>query len=386
VFKGLTKSFNMYWTSCINRGGQERANHAAVAIGHRIYSFGGFCTDNMPKYMDVCCFDTISLKWFMANYRITNQSPRSCFGHSVVAYKDRIYLWGGESFFRSCNTLYCFEYGTLSWSIPETSGEGPKITDGHSACVIGDYMYIFGGYEEDTFGFSDKVFRINLITFNWETVLTHGLPPSKRDFHTASVIGNFMYIFGGRSARDSGEDYYLNDIMCLDTDSMVWSTPFCSGRLPNGRRSHSAVVYKGEIYIIGGFDGVTLRHLNDVFKYNPVNSEWIELKVNGEPPCPRKRHCAVLVKDSIYLYGGSSPAQSIVIARDEGSLDMQEHSDLYVLEFFPTLKRLSILNIVDNRIDADDLPIALKEEIEWLKSQSRPAFGRRNYSAFSPTP
>ncbi|GFS45385.1 hypothetical protein NPIL_167511 [Nephila pilipes] len=69
---------------------------------------------------------------------------------------------------------------------------------------------------------------------------TAGLPPSKRDFHSASVIDNFMYIFGGRSVGDSGEDYYLNDIMCLDTNSMVWSSPFCSGRVPNGRRSHSA--------------------------------------------------------------------------------------------------------------------------------------------------
>ncbi|GFT43601.1 hypothetical protein TNCV_3362351 [Trichonephila clavipes] len=66
--------------------------------------------------------------------------------------------------------------------MPETSGEPPKNTDGHSACVIDDYMYIFGGFEAGIKEFSNKTFRISLTSFHWETIHTTGCPPSKEIF------------------------------------------------------------------------------------------------------------------------------------------------------------------------------------------------------------
>ncbi|GFU96119.1 kelch domain-containing protein 3 [Trichonephila clavipes] len=79
----------------------------------------------------------------------------------------------------------------------------------------------------------------------------HGCPPSKRDFHSASVIDNCMYIFGGRGlVEESDVECYPNEIMYLDTNSMMWSAPCKDAQAPCGRRSHTAVVYKGEIYII----------------------------------------------------------------------------------------------------------------------------------------
>jgi len=37
---------------------------------------------------------------------------------------------------------------TKRWSRPQVSGDVPGARDGHSSCVIGDRMFIFGGYEE----------------------------------------------------------------------------------------------------------------------------------------------------------------------------------------------------------------------------------------------
>lgn len=34
------------------------------------------------------------------------------------------------------------------WSTPRVSGTVPGARDGHSACVLGKTMYIFGGYEQ----------------------------------------------------------------------------------------------------------------------------------------------------------------------------------------------------------------------------------------------
>lgn len=37
---------------------------------------------------------------------------------------------------------------THKWSTPRVSGTVPGARDGHSACVLGKTMYIFGGYEQ----------------------------------------------------------------------------------------------------------------------------------------------------------------------------------------------------------------------------------------------
>ena len=45
-------------------GGPRRVNHAAVAIGDKIYSFGGYCTGEdyeTTRPIDVHVFDTITL-------------------------------------------------------------------------------------------------------------------------------------------------------------------------------------------------------------------------------------------------------------------------------------------------------------------------------------
>lgn len=51
-------------------------------------------------------------------------------------------------------------------------GEIPGARDGHSACIIGSCMYIFGGYENDENEFSQDVYVLNLSTMEWKYVRT----------------------------------------------------------------------------------------------------------------------------------------------------------------------------------------------------------------------
>ena len=48
----------------------------------------------------------------------------------------------------SIQHVYSSSLDTLKWSRPNTSGNTPGGRDGHSACLIGDSMYIFGGFED----------------------------------------------------------------------------------------------------------------------------------------------------------------------------------------------------------------------------------------------
>lgn len=71
-----------------------------------------------------------------------------------------------------------------------------------------------------------------------------GSPPSYRDFHTATVIFDRMYIFGGRgdvhSPYHSQDEIYCPKIVYLDLKTHQWVMPTTTNKQPVGRRSHSA--------------------------------------------------------------------------------------------------------------------------------------------------
>ena len=85
--------------------------------------------------------------------------------------------------------------------------------DGHSSCIFGDAMYIFGGYEEAAEPFRPDVYKLDLNLFEWTLLKCKGEPPLYRDFHTATAIGDKMFIFGGRSdktANGNNDHHHFN--------------------------------------------------------------------------------------------------------------------------------------------------------------------------------
>ena len=85
--------------------------------------------------------------------------PYQRYGHTVSAHGKKIYLFGGRNDNYPCNTLYVFDTQSYKWSRPKVTGDVPAARDGHSSCVIGDNMYIFGGYEETNYRFGLDVYR-----------------------------------------------------------------------------------------------------------------------------------------------------------------------------------------------------------------------------------
>ena len=76
----------------------------------------------------------------------------------------------------------------MKWSTPAVSGNRPAARDGHSAAIVGNYMYIFGGFEESIDQFSCDVHCLNLETMDWSYIRTFNSPPSYRDFHSCTEI------------------------------------------------------------------------------------------------------------------------------------------------------------------------------------------------------
>ncbi|XP_017089188.2 kelch domain-containing protein 3 [Drosophila bipectinata] len=406
----------MLWTVHLD-GGPQRVNHAAVGVGDFIYSFGGYCTGYDYRYnepIDVHVLNAHTMRWSLVPQQCDEEGqplkyplvPFQRYGHTVVAYKEKIYIWGGRNDENLCNALYCFDPKTAQWSRPPVTGCLPGARDGHSACVIGNCMFIFGGFVDEINEFSSDVHSLNLDTMEWRYVQTFGVPPSYRDFHAAVAYEQErMYIFGGRgdkhSPYHSQEETYCHEIVYLDMKTKVWHRPFTAGKVPVGRRSHSMFVYNKLIYVFGGYNGLLDKHFNDLYTFDPRTKLWNLVRGNGKAPTARRRQCAIVMGTKMFLFGGTSPrtgatpianssttttptqdAAAAVVAAAAvaggaaaSSVVLIDYSDLHVLDFEPTLKTLATMVVLKYQLDISGLPRSFRSDLQMLtqpNSISRP--------------
>uniref|UniRef100_A0A0B7A1U0 Kelch domain-containing protein 3 n=1 Tax=Arion vulgaris TaxID=1028688 RepID=A0A0B7A1U0_9EUPU len=362
------------WTIRLE-GGPKRVNHAAVAIYNRIFSFGGYCTGEdyeRTRPMDVHILNTENLRWTLLPLPTSavdiKNTPFQRYGHTAVEFENNAYIWGGRNdSVGACNTLFRFNSETFLWDKPAVSGPIPEARDGHSACIINRNMYIYAGYEEFTDRFSNDMNYLNLQTFSWVSVIVAGKPARWRDFHTATAVGDIMYIFGGRGdvsgERFTNNEFYCNNIRAFDTSSNTWLQPsHTSLGAPDGRRSHSAFEYKGLIYVFGGYNGKKECHYNDFYQFDPTTMNWTRLNVPGNCPTPRRRQCACVVGTKVFFFGGTSPRaiSDRPASPQHSDSNLIDRSDLYVLDFEPSLKTLAFMVIIEHRLDRTCLPHDLR--------------------------
>jgi N-acetylneuraminic acid mutarotase len=306
------------WTHCLENA-PRRVNHASASVDDQIYSFGGYCTgENYSTRIPIIIhsLNIITMEWHEVQHGFETSEedvPFNRYGHTVVSNDNLIFLWGGRNDQRSCNVLYVFNAYTQTWSRPKVTGIKPAARDGHSATVSNGKMYIFGGFEDDIDRFSQDVHSLDLKTLTWEFVITRGNPPSWRDFHTLSCIGNKLYVFGGRSDHEgpfhTSREIYDDNLYSLDLSSKTWEKiaihPDSFHCSPVGRRSHSAFVFKGMLYIFGGFNSIRKEHFNDMHRFDPETKTWSPVTTQGRAPCARRRQSCCLTGTKLYLFGGT---------------------------------------------------------------------------------
>lgn len=108
-------------------------------------------------------------------------------------------------------------------------------------------MYVFAGFDNQTHQYSFDLSYLNLDTMEWTYVVAQGKVPAHRDFHTATLIGDRMYVYGGRgdhgSPRYTLRETYCSHLYYLDTIEEKWYKTNPRGAWPDTRRSCSACKY-----------------------------------------------------------------------------------------------------------------------------------------------
>ncbi|XP_037735756.1 host cell factor 2 isoform X1 [Chelonia mydas] len=271
------------------------AAHGFVCDGTRILVFGGMV--EYGRYSNDL-YELQASRWLWKKVKPQSPSvgspPCPRLGHSFSLYGNKCYLFGGlanesedsnNNIPRYLNDFYELELqhgsGVIGWSIPMTKGILPSPRESHTAIVycrkdLGNpKMYIFGGMCGCRL---NDLWELDIETMTWSRPETKGTVPLPRSLHTANVIGNKMYVFGGwvpQTVEDEisacdGEWKCTSSFSYLNLDTTEWIGLISDCQedkknlLPGPRAGHCAVAVGTRLYIWSGRDGYRKAWNNQV--------------------------------------------------------------------------------------------------------------------------
>merc|ERR1719506_1972107 len=191
--------------------------------------------------------------------------------------------------------------GLHEWSTPKYTGQPPRHRSLHVLVLVGDALYIFGGYDGQ-----NRVADFHKFDFNtgtWTLLPNQTVKPSARDRHVAVAHSNCIYVFGGYDGSNR-----INDLWQYDTDMERWAIVEGSGQAPTPRHSHSGVEHSRSLYIFAGYDG---NYRSDLHEFHLGRQKWSLVPAKGHGPKARYRTSAVVHHNRMLVFGGHDGAKHL---------------------------------------------------------------------------
>ena len=160
-----------------------------------------------------------------------------------------VFSFGGTNGVQWFNDVWAYDPRTNLWSQLDCIGYIPAPREGHSAALVGDVMYIFGGRTEEGTDLGDlAAFRVT--SRRWYTFQNMGPSPSPRSGHSMTAYGKQIVVLAGEPSSAPRDPSELSLVYLLDTakirypnDQQIQQTPSGervpgnSNRRPSGERS-----------------------------------------------------------------------------------------------------------------------------------------------------
>ncbi len=184
----------------------------------------------------------------------------------------------------------------LVWktSTPMTEGRAETLS-----AVVGNKLYVFGGYFDATFRANTNSYCFDYATRTWKPIAA--LPIALA--HSATASDNrYIYMSGGYvTLSPTKQILYSSKVLRYDTQTDQYSY---LPDLPAPRGPGNSVIVNNKLYFMGGSD-IRRTDVKTVWVLDLANTKagWIK---KADMPQPRNRFGISAVGDQIYIVGGQT--------------------------------------------------------------------------------
>lgn len=177
----------------------------------------------------------------------------------------------------------------------------PSPRLGHTCSMVGDLMFLIGG-RADPLNILNDVWVFDIAKSEWKLLECNGclFPPSHR--HAAAVIDAKIFVFGGLNG-----DIVSSALYVLNSSTLEWNEIPVQGEWPCGRHSHTLVAHQSQLYMFGGCNGG--KALGDFYSFDIQTCLWKKENVLGRSPCARFSHSMFVYKNFLGVFGGCPVTQ-----------------------------------------------------------------------------
>ncbi|KXS96273.1 hypothetical protein AC578_3866 [Pseudocercospora eumusae] len=240
----LLNTSTKQWSRALPAGPRPpgRYGHTLNILGSKIYIFGGQVEGYF--FNDLVAFDLNALQQATNRWEILIQNtidggpphgqiPPARTNHTIITWQDRLYLFGGTDGIHWYNDVWSYSPASNSWVQLDCIGYIPAPREGHAAALVGDVMYIFGGRNEEGNDLGDlAAFRIS--SRRWYTFQNMGPSPSPRSGHSMTTVGKQIVVLAGEPSSAPRDPVELGLAYFLDT-SKIRYPPDSTQTPPNER-------------------------------------------------------------------------------------------------------------------------------------------------------
>ncbi|MGQ0810901.1 MAG: Kelch repeat-containing protein [Nitrospiraceae bacterium] len=167
------------------------------------------------------------------------------------------------------------------------------------AAALQGKIYVVGGFAEPGFGnvmnlaITDMVEMYDPSTNRWTTKAPL---PAKLHHAGAAVIGDRLYIVGGYTQSFLSVWHPVATLYVYDPSQDRWTEGLA---MPTARGALAVTDHAGKIFAIGGYDGA--RNSAAVEVYDPAGNSW---RIRASLPTARDHLAAVSTNGKVYAIGG----------------------------------------------------------------------------------
>lgn len=256
---------------------QSRYGHAACSLSDDAFVIYGGKLANGELSNELWLYNTSTSEWSLRANKSNFQPPKLT-RHSLtfVGSNKFIYIFGGATASGEFSSrMFRIQIGEdEQWE--EVLARGGKSFDyrvvAHTTNFYQDSLIIYGGIIASAARLSklsDKIFSFNINDQHWteifypKPVLREMSVPRERAFHTATIAGNYLIVFGGYSHRHNKEEIcYDNQMYLYHLGCHAWINQevFGANRTSYPKKqgvfAHAAVLRGSDsLLIIGGYHG-----------------------------------------------------------------------------------------------------------------------------------